>query len=307
MGKFEVIVIAGVVLYVAYLYQPKPPLPVTPDLDFCPSEGFEEKTQDALKLLRNDQEKNVIVFGETGVGKSSLINMIVDKQIAETSDKAVGCTFEHQKYSFLNYNIFDTVGLGEPEGGTVSTKDAVGKLLELITVLKSSPGINLLILVMKKGRITESLKTNYELFVNIMTEKKVPVFLVITHADGEKEKNKWYVDNVDHFRRHKAHFHDVTTVCAKKGENVHKNMQCYFKNCYAESRYNVLTLIKKYSLAEPYQIRGLTFSKRVASMVNIITDFFGYPRTLWEELYEFLLDLGFSDVDARRKSNALFN
>lgn len=105
--------------------------------------------------------------------------MIVDKQIAETSDKAVGCTFEHQKYSFLNYNIFDTVGLGEPEGGTVSTKDAVGKLLELITVLKSSPGINLLILVMKKGRITESLKTNYELFVNIMTEKKVPVFLVI--------------------------------------------------------------------------------------------------------------------------------
>jgi len=37
---------------------------------------------------------NIIVFGETGVGKSSIINMLQGGEVATTSNSAYGCTSE---------------------------------------------------------------------------------------------------------------------------------------------------------------------------------------------------------------------
>ena len=36
--------------------------------------------------------RNIIVFGQTGVGKSSIINMLQGEAVATTSDGAYGCT-----------------------------------------------------------------------------------------------------------------------------------------------------------------------------------------------------------------------
>lgn len=84
-----------------------------------------------------DGEKNVVIFGEsgndlhiynpavskfsllnlisnnTGSGKSSIVNLLLGKPVAQVSDRAVGCTFEFSKYTAPNYNLFDTVGLSE--------------------------------------------------------------------------------------------------------------------------------------------------------------------------------------------------
>ncbi len=46
-----------------------------------------------------DGTPNVIIFGETGVGKSSLINMIAGTPSAAISSSAIGCTFESVGYS----------------------------------------------------------------------------------------------------------------------------------------------------------------------------------------------------------------
>jgi predicted GTPase len=58
---------------------------------------------------------NFIIFGEMGVGKSSLVNLIAENQLAESSSSAKSCTLEATEYPItipdpqLNVNLFDTV------------------------------------------------------------------------------------------------------------------------------------------------------------------------------------------------------
>ena len=67
---------------------------------------------------------NIIIFGETGVGKSSLVNMLVSEGAprANVSSQALGCTFASLPYliklSEQEYRIWDTAGLNE---GTYSS------------------------------------------------------------------------------------------------------------------------------------------------------------------------------------------
>jgi GTP-binding protein EngB required for normal cell division len=59
---------------------------------------------------------NIIVFGETGIGKSSLINLLTKKHTAPTSYESTGCTTTINMYEFLMLNnllkvkLFDTPG-----------------------------------------------------------------------------------------------------------------------------------------------------------------------------------------------------
>jgi tRNA U34 5-carboxymethylaminomethyl modifying GTPase MnmE/TrmE len=61
---------------------------------------------------------NIVIFGETGAGKSSLVNLIVGPETAPASCDAEGCTIETREYSYdlaihnmtLRVNIFDTAG-----------------------------------------------------------------------------------------------------------------------------------------------------------------------------------------------------
>jgi predicted GTPase len=51
---------------------------------------------------------NIIVFGETGVGKSSIINMLQGGEVAPTSNSAYGCTSESSQHEVT----LAAVGLG---------------------------------------------------------------------------------------------------------------------------------------------------------------------------------------------------
>ncbi|KIK47960.1 hypothetical protein CY34DRAFT_104280 [Suillus luteus UH-Slu-Lm8-n1] len=68
------------------------------------------------------EEKTVVIFGETGSGKSSVINVIAQKQVAATSNDALGCTSEPKRYpveiSGQKFVLFDTAGLNEGTAGT---------------------------------------------------------------------------------------------------------------------------------------------------------------------------------------------
>ena len=61
---------------------------------------------------------NVVIFGERGAGKSSLVNLIARTQTAPTSRDALGCTTETNVYErdvviqnkILKVKLFDTPG-----------------------------------------------------------------------------------------------------------------------------------------------------------------------------------------------------
>ena len=82
---------------------------------------------------------NIILFGETGVGKSSVINLIAEKPIAEVSPDVDGCTMNSKEYSFdvltRRIRLWDTVGLEEPQMGVNGYLAAIEKALALIRSL----------------------------------------------------------------------------------------------------------------------------------------------------------------------------
>ncbi|KIJ67479.1 hypothetical protein HYDPIDRAFT_25932 [Hydnomerulius pinastri MD-312] len=65
--------------------------------------------------------RNIVIAGETGVGKSSLINLVVGEDAADTSNDAVGVTTEAKYHSWMvgdqEFRLWDTPGLGEGSHG----------------------------------------------------------------------------------------------------------------------------------------------------------------------------------------------
>jgi predicted GTPase len=56
----------------------------------------------------------VIVIGTLGIGKSTVLNRLIDKDEFQTSDEVDGCTQEFQMFKGEKYDICDSMGLGDP-------------------------------------------------------------------------------------------------------------------------------------------------------------------------------------------------
>lgn len=150
--------------------------------------------------LANVHRKNVILFGETGVGKSSVINLMAGEDVALTSSNLKGCTLEATEYSFtlpgeLSLRIYDTVGLNEAgmDGNTFFS--AIEKAHKLITSLHDAGGVDLLLLCIRGGRITATTQRNYRLFFEFLCEKKVPLAFVVTNLENEDVMEAWWERN----------------------------------------------------------------------------------------------------------------
>jgi len=165
---------------------------------------------------------NVIVFGETGAGKSSVINLILGSDKAKVGDGAVGETFRTTSYvTTINgktYNLHDTVGLGEHSRGTVDSAKAVGNLYRLLTDLSSSGGVNLLVFVVKCGRLTDSIHKNYNLFHQSFCDSKVPIAIVVTGCENvDPTMDTWWTKNERWFIQAGMPFSGHACVCAFRG------------------------------------------------------------------------------------------
>jgi tRNA U34 5-carboxymethylaminomethyl modifying GTPase MnmE/TrmE len=145
---------------------------------------------------------NIILFGETGVGKSSVINLIAGEQVAGTSSDAVGCTMSSTLHEFSikgrQFHIWDTVGLEEPTMGVNGYLPAIEKSIELIQRLSSQSGVDLLLMCIRGNRLTATTQSNYRLFYEGLCGSKVPIAFVITHLEWEDDMEDWWTRNVKH-------------------------------------------------------------------------------------------------------------
>ena len=184
-----------------------------------------------------DDTPNVIIFGETGVGKSSLINMIAGTSSAAISSNAIGCTFESISYlvelNGLQYRLWDTAGLNEGEKGNVSADRAIESLQELVRNLQYG-GVSLLLYCIRGSRLRDIVKINYDLFYAIICGAQVPIVVAVTGLENEDDMEDWWKDNVQDFDDRGIRFAGHACVTTTKGR-VMKDGQHMFEEEYSRS------------------------------------------------------------------------
>ncbi|KAG0696352.1 hypothetical protein DFH29DRAFT_951437 [Suillus ampliporus] len=136
---------------------------------------------------RTTMSKNVIVIGQSGVGKSSLINMLCPGARAATSNDTTGCTKEEREY-----RLHDTIGLEEGRWGFLPDREAQKRLKAYLKtkephlLVYCMPGI--------RGGLKKSQGRNYKKFKSAVGS--VPVVVVVTNLeDFEAPLENWWWKN----------------------------------------------------------------------------------------------------------------
>ncbi|KIJ57538.1 hypothetical protein HYDPIDRAFT_104112 [Hydnomerulius pinastri MD-312] len=168
--------------------------------------GRRERCQQLVRDLIQEyalppKDLHIVLFGETGVGKSSLINLVAGENIAMVSPDSQGCTLDSKEYAFpmgfRTIRLWDTVGLEEPDEGVNGYLGAIEKAIELIRRLNAVGGMSLLLFCIRGNRITATTQSNYRLFFEVLGKKEVPIALAITHLEREAgEMEHWWPRNV---------------------------------------------------------------------------------------------------------------
>jgi hypothetical protein len=194
--------------------------------------------------------KTIVLFGETGVGKSSLINLMADKEIANTSPDMQQCTFLWKEYTIGFdgdlYTVFETIGLDEPQLGIKEYLESMEYAYRLIRELDERGGIDLLLFCVRARfpGITATTQSNYRLFNTFLCEKKVPIVLAITNLEREKRMEDWWERNHGTFDKYQIQVagHACITA-ANRLDGRHKQL-------YEESRITIRNLVKEFTADE---------------------------------------------------------
>ncbi|KAF8441424.1 hypothetical protein L210DRAFT_3537164 [Boletus edulis BED1] len=144
---------------------------------------------------------DIVLLGEIGVGKSSLINQLAGENVAQVSSDTVGCTRTTVKYTFeergRTFHLYDTPGLVDPQMGVELFIDPIDSIQKLIRSLGNGNGPDLLLFCVDNGKPTTALQRNYRLFCKVICEGKASFALAITRLEEGEDADQWW-------RRHRA-------------------------------------------------------------------------------------------------------
>lgn len=167
--------------------------------------------------------RNVVLYGESGVGKSSLINLIMGCDAAKTSPDALACTTTHAPYDVTIdgqcFRLWDTAGLNEGSEGTVPAVMAERNLTTFLRCLNQEDGVHLLIYCVRGTRATKALQTHYKIFSAVIHDSKVPTIVVVTCLeDFRPMMAEWWNKNKDELATYGMQFSGYACVTTLKDE-----------------------------------------------------------------------------------------
>ncbi|KAJ2917977.1 hypothetical protein MD484_g2443, partial [Candolleomyces efflorescens] len=221
--------------------------------------------------------RNIVFFGESGHGKSSVVNMVLGSDEAPTSSSAMGCTFQADEYpcelSGHKFSLWDTAGLNEGDLGTVKPMDAIVNLYGLLKKLQG--GVSLLVFCIRAPRVNDASHKNWILFREIVCQEKVPIVMAVTHLENEEPMDDWWPRNESSFRKYgmnpcSEHGSGVVCITASKGKLM-RGRHAY-QDEYEESQEKIRQLIVDNHLRSPWRVRPVEWFQTVS---------FTYTKTGW--------------------------
>ncbi|KZP32050.1 P-loop containing nucleoside triphosphate hydrolase protein [Athelia psychrophila] len=214
---------------------------------------------------------NIIVFGPTGSGKSSLINMIAGKDVVETSSDLPRCTFDSKPYpakldESLTVTLWDTEGLDE---GSRYDNDTIRRVCELI--LRLEKGVILLIFCLR-DKIQAGTVENYEMLRNIC-HPTVPMVVVVAGLEREPNKVEWWSRNEPTFTGAGMKFDNHACIVGTRGNRIANSDSFAYSEAYDASATEVKAIIKRTYLAylrEPKNDERHEWFSRILGIIRVL-------------------------------------
>jgi len=153
---------------------------------------FHKAWQDAQKILKNDPSSppKILVGGKTGVGKSSLLNALLGKNVYEIG--VIPCTKMINEETWTTpageIKVIDVPGFAEAEKLTNDNKDEYQENILKIASLEA----HMLLLVLKcDDRALQPEDTFIKYCLNNSVLKNQPIIIAVNQIDKMKPTREW--------------------------------------------------------------------------------------------------------------------
>lgn len=166
----------------------------------------------------DDEVQSIVIFGTTGSGKSSLINILLESEEAPASNDAIGCTATNEDYLFSidekKYRIWDTPGLNEGSEGLVPAQVALKNLKSFVKELMRDKNRTPLFILCIEGSLdVKAQLRHYDSLKS--TIGAAPFSIVVTGMDrcSSSPWSKWWGEHQKVLQSFGVASVDHTCVC----------------------------------------------------------------------------------------------
>jgi hypothetical protein len=199
-----------------------------------------------IKQLSNNEPnltRNIVIFGQTGAGKRSIIDMLACSSVTQLSNDDQRHSISHEDGN--TYRFWDVDGLNEDKEAPALSQWVA--IQDLRSVVGAAENVNLLIYCIH-GRLLNILPDNYDLFWRIICRRKVPIVLVVTGLEEKDDMDEWWDENQKTIEQMNVTFDGYACITSWKGKDYR------YERKYKDSARKVWKLVKEHCRPEPWSM-----------------------------------------------------